>query len=101
MATARCLFVVSDTFAIKGRGLVLIPGIKPEGDERFRVGDIVELRKPDKAIARVKISGIEMLYPPPPNGGLPIMLKDMTEKNDVPLGTEVWSIERNTTTVTV
>jgi hypothetical protein len=44
MATARCLFVVSDTFAIKGRGLVLIPGIKPEGDERFRVGDIVELR---------------------------------------------------------
>ena len=34
----RRLFVVEDTFTIKGRGQVLVPGILPEGDECFRAG---------------------------------------------------------------
>jgi len=92
MATARCLFVVSDTVLIEGRGLVLLPGIKPEGDERFRLDDVVELRRPDKSTIRVKISGIEMLNPTPPNGGFAIILKDLVRKEDAPIATEVWSI---------
>jgi hypothetical protein len=44
---ARRLFVVEDAFAIKDRGLVLVPGILPSGDERFRPGDRIRLRKPD------------------------------------------------------
>ena len=95
MPAARCLFIISDTFIIKGWGIALVPGIKPEGDERFRVGDTVELRKPDGTVARVKISAIEMFSPP--SGALPIMLKDVTERSDVPIGTEVWSIQSTST----
>jgi len=96
VATPRCLFVVSHTFSITGRGLVLVPGIKPEGDEQFRIGDVVELRKPGNAVARVKISGIEILNPIPHDGRFPIMLQDVIEKSDVPIGTEVWSVRGTT-----
>jgi len=93
---ARCLFVVSDTFIIKGRGIILIPGIKPQGDERFRVGDIVELRKPNGIATHAKIAGIEMFTPPPADGSFPILLKESSvEIADVPIGTEVWSLGQN------
>ena len=44
---ARRLFVVEDTFLIKGRGLVPVPGVVPQGEERFRVGDLVVIKRPD------------------------------------------------------
>ena len=88
---ARCLFTVEDTFVIRNRGLVLVPGIIPEGDERFRLGDPIILLRPDGSSFRTEIGGVEMIDPNPRHD-LVIMLKGMA-KGDVPVGTEVWSVE--------
>ena len=40
----RRMLTVEDSFLIKGRGLVLLPGLAPRGDELFRVGDSITLR---------------------------------------------------------
>ena len=88
---ARRLFVVEDTFAIEGRGLTLVPGIIPEGNEVFRPGDPIMLRKPDGSFFATRIGGLEMVYPNP-RRDVVIMLKDLT-KADVPIGTEVWSVD--------
>jgi translation elongation factor EF-Tu-like GTPase len=89
---ARCLFVVEDTFFIKGRGLVLVPGIVLQGDERLRVGDPILLKRPDGSFFESAIGGIEMIYGTPPSSkqNVHILLKDLT-KEDVPIGSEVWS----------
>ena len=42
----RLLFVVEDRFLIKGRGLVPVPGIVPQGEECFRAGDPILLKRP-------------------------------------------------------
>lgn len=89
----RCLFTVSDTFLIRGRGLVPVPGIVPVGQERFHVGDPVLLKRPDGSELRAVISGIEIPYRDPnPNPSFPILLKNLG-KEDVPIGTEVWSVD--------
>ena len=88
---ARRLFTVEDTFAIRERGLVLAPGIIPEGEERFRVGDPITLLKPDGSSIEAKIGGLELLDPNP-RRDVVIMLAGMT-KSEVPVGTEVWSVD--------
>jgi hypothetical protein len=88
---ARRLLVVEHTFAIKGRGLVLVPGIIPEGDERFRMGDCIRLRKPDGSSIVTRIGGLELLCPNP-RRDVVIILKDAA-KGEVPIGTEVWSVD--------
>jgi hypothetical protein len=88
---ARRLFTVEFTFLIRDRGLVLVPGIIPEGEERFRVGDPIALRRPDGSFIEANIGGLEMLDPNP-RRDVVVMLKGMT-KDDVPVGTEVWSVD--------
>ena len=89
--TSRCLFVVEDSFLIRGRGLVLVPGIIPEGDERFRVGNPIRLKRPDGSAIDTSIGGLELVCPNPRMDAV-IMLNDLS-KEDVPIGTEVWSID--------
>jgi hypothetical protein len=91
---ARRLFTVADTFVIRGRGLVPVPGIVPVDDERFRVGDPIQLRRPDGLVVHTRIGGLEMLDPNPSNEVV-ILLKDLT-KQDVPVGTEIWSVGEST-----
>jgi len=88
---SRHLFTVEDTFLIRGRGLVLVPGIIPRGEERFRAGDPIALVMPDGSSARVNIGSLELLNPNT-RGGVPIVLKEASKK-DVPVGTEVWSVD--------
>jgi hypothetical protein len=90
----RCLFVVEDTFYIKGRGLVPIPGILIQDEERFRVGDPLLFQRPDGSCLEWKIGGIEMIHatPPRPRNEVVFLLKDLN-KEDVPIGTEVWSVD--------
>lgn len=87
----RCLFKVEDAFLIAGRGLVPVPGIIPVGDERFRVGDPITLKRPDGSAISTVIGGLEFLCPNP-RMDVVILLKGLT-KADVPIGTEVWSAE--------
>jgi len=86
----RCLFVVEDTFFIKGRGLVPFPGIVPVGKERFYIGDPLLLKRPDGTSISTNIGGIELCCPNP-RQDVGILFKEIS-KEDVPLGTEVWSV---------
>jgi hypothetical protein len=87
----RCLFKVEATCLLRGRDLVLVPGIISEGEERFRVGDPVILRRPDGSSVEAKISTLE--FPNPnPRHTIPIGIAGLT-KSDVPIGTEVWSVD--------
>ncbi len=83
----RMLFTVEDTFLLKDRGMVLVPGIGPE--DRIRVGDPLTLKRPDDTRLRTVISGIEM-NTPNPRRTYPLLIRELS-KEDVPIGTEVWS----------
>jgi hypothetical protein len=93
----RLLFTVEHAFEVKGRGLVLTPGICPKGDEKFRKGDRVELRKPASQSHdqdhRTFIVSIDSLELPSPNPSLSLLpLFSDLRSHDVPIGTEVWSV---------
>jgi hypothetical protein len=87
---ARRLFTVSDTFLIRGRGLVPVPGL-PISEERFRAGDPLLLKRPDGTELRTTIGSLEILDPNPTNQVV-VLLKELV-KEDVPIGTEVWSVD--------
>jgi hypothetical protein len=82
--------VVEDTFAIRDRGLVPVPGIVPHGDERFRVGDPIMLKRPDGSVVKTRIGGLELVCPNQRHDVV-ILLRELS-KEDVPIGTEVWSM---------
>ena len=75
--------------SIRGRGVVLFPGLVPVGDERFKVGDPVLMRRPDGSEIKTNIGGLELPYPNPKHEVL-ILLTELS-KGDVPVRTEVWS----------
>jgi hypothetical protein len=88
------LFTVTDTFSVAGRGVVLLPGLEPIGEERFIVGDPLILKRPDSADDIVRIGGLEFVKSLNAKCLLAIMLSE-TSKQDVPIGTEVWSVDRS------
>jgi hypothetical protein len=87
----RRLFTVEDVVAIKERRVVLFPGIVPEGDERFRIGDAIELRFADGDSRRVSIADFGLTTPNPHDTVVVVLRNE--EKDDIPVGTEVWSID--------
>ena len=88
----RKLFTVEDTFVIRQRGVVVVPGIAPLGEEKFRIGDPLELRRPDGTRRQTAIAGLEMFHRPEPSAAFPLLLPQDITKEDVPIGTEVWSV---------
>lgn len=88
----RKLFTVEDTCLIMGLGLVPVPGIIPRGEERFRVGDPILLTRPDGSSLPWQIRGFEFSCGEPPRDDVHILLKGL-DKQDVPIGTEVWSFD--------
>lgn len=88
---ARRLFTVTDTFLIRARGLVLVPGIVPIGDERFRIGDPLRLIRPDGLEIETAVGGLEM-FTGTTKPDMPVLLGGFS-KEDVPIGTEVWSVD--------
>jgi hypothetical protein len=86
----RLLFKVEDTFLIRARGVVLVPGIVPVGDEGFRIGDGLRLKRPDGTEVETTIDGLEM-FTCTTKPDFPVLLKGFG-REDVPVGTEVWSV---------
>jgi len=81
---------VEDTFAITGRGVVVIPGIPQDGKKYFvRIGDALEVRKPDGQRLLTSVAGIEMVNSPR-KIGIPVLLPRDVQKEDVPIGSELW-----------
>jgi hypothetical protein len=89
---ARLLFVVQDTFTIKEQGLILHPGLIPEREEHFRIGDPILLRRPDGTALKWQIDGLGLIHTPKPCNEVPVFLKGLS-KDDVPAGTECWTID--------
>ena len=83
------LLTVEDSFTIFGRGIVLLPGPKILEHEKIKTGDKIMLRKPDGIIDFHRIGGFEFPYPNPNNEILILGIK----KEDIPIGTEVWTID--------
>jgi hypothetical protein len=85
----RCLFVVEETFTVRGRGIALLPGV-PKNDASIRVtnGMPIELRRPDGSILTTTIRAIEWFQTPPMTTA-PLHLRPEVDRGDVPAGTEV------------
>ena len=86
----RRLFTVVDTFLISGRGLILAADVLPE-QVQLKVNESIELRRQDGSSIITKVVGIEFASPPDANRPLAILLPSDIHKEQVPIGTEVWS----------
>jgi hypothetical protein len=86
----RRLFTITHISIVIGRGLTLIPGLVPVRDEDFSIGDSILLRRPDGSEIKARIDGLELPHPNP-NFEVLVMLEGFS-KEDIPVGTEVWSI---------
>ncbi len=89
---ARRLFTVKDTFMIRGRGLMPVPGVVPQGDEVFRIGDPILLVRPDETTLAWRIGGLGLISGPRAHHDVVLLLVGL-EKEAVPVGTEVWSVD--------
>ena len=78
------IFRVADTFIIQGRGVCATPG--EWGVGKARVGDAIELRRPDGSSLRASVIAIS--YP-----HQDILLPVEVANNDIPAGTEVWTVD--------
>jgi hypothetical protein len=92
---ARLLFTVTDRFYLPGRGVIPFPGFLPDKNERFRCGDPLVLKRPDGSEIQTRIGSFEM---PNPTPSPPVLLVNLLElnKDDVPIGTQVWSVDGDT-----
>jgi hypothetical protein len=77
------LFIVEQVFTITDRGVVLLPGL---GENVVRIGTPIRLVRPDKSVLDTKIAGITFET-------RDILVGPEVRKEDVPVGTEVWTIE--------
>lgn len=79
------LFKVEDRFMISGRGLLLTPGL---GDKwgLVKTGGEIKLIRPDKSEITTKIHGVTF------EGQHDILVSPGLTKDQVPAGTEVWTI---------
>jgi hypothetical protein len=87
----RLLLTVERTVLIPNRGLALMPGIVFQPDEEFCAGDPIVLLRPDGSAVIWRIGSLTVRTPSPWHNDVCIVLKHMT-KEDVPVGTEVWSV---------
>jgi len=89
------LFKVEDVFDLSGRGCVLAPQIFSNVDVKVHAKDQLQLRTPDGKVLDTHIASIELGKP---QDGSPcrafIMLPRELGKEDIPIGTEVWLVER-------
>ena len=90
MSALSLLSRVEDTFAITGRGVVVVPGIPDDGKRYFvRIGDTLEVRRPDGQRLLTTVAGIAMVNSPR-KIGIPLLLPREIQKDDVPIGSELW-----------
>ena len=86
----RLLFKVQETFKLKDVGLVIVADNLARG-LNLKIGDELELRRPDGTSLMTTVDSLPLLCPFDPERQLPISLPKGIGKEDVPIGTEVWS----------
>jgi hypothetical protein len=88
---SRLLLVVEQAGEIKGRGVMLFPGVALQEGETLRAGDKLLLKLPEGKSREVEIAGLASPNPNPKKEVLLVLGK--LKEADVPLGAEVWSID--------
>jgi hypothetical protein len=91
----RQLIVVANLFEVAGRCICVLPVVPhalldPQHGKPLKAGDDLELRRPNGTVIRVTLLGLG--WPSPAKGGLIIQLDPSVEKEDIPLGTEIWKV---------
>lgn len=87
----RLLLVVEDRFAIAGRDVLVVPMLDVGEARRDRFH--VELRLPDGSRRRVEaFAQVPFFHPTPKVHRTQVALLGIT-KDDVPIGTEVWTVD--------
>jgi hypothetical protein len=81
---------VDNAFQISGRGCVVTPGIPKDASFQVKVGDSLVLRRPNGSVLHTVLVGVEFVRPPNDRGS-PILLGAEVTKDQVPVGTEVWT----------
>jgi hypothetical protein len=85
------LSTVEYAFSAGSVGCVIDPGIPVERKNlKIKVGEPIELRRPDGTVLQTKIAGLVTLCRTPRPPPIPIALPMEVRKEDVPIGTEVW-----------
>ena len=78
--------VVEIAFEIEGRGCVVCPGLLYADNPAVRIGDQIDLLRPDGSEIRTSIRGIEMIRTTE-RKSLPLLLPSDIHKNEIPPGT--------------
>ena len=86
------VMTVSDIVTISGKPILLFPGLPRDLQRTIRVGDQIELRRPDGTRVSTTLAGIEHARMLNRISQWPLRLPDSISKTDVPVGTEVWWI---------
>ena len=87
------LFIVDGRFTVFGRGIALLPGVpKDAAGPCVAPGMSIELHRPDGTILATTIRTVEW-WQTPPSSCAPLHLSPEIEKDDVPVGTEVWLVD--------
>ena len=86
----RFAFTVGDSFTVRRLGLILFPSVGPL-DHGLRIGDALELRRPDESACRTTVVCLNPVHAnPTPFWAL--VLPD-GQPLDAPVGTQVWVAE--------
>jgi hypothetical protein len=85
--------VVEDILRITGRSVCVLPGLPKEPlPNTIRVGDVVELRRPDGTFLRTEIGGIAHARTLKGASEWPLRFPEPITEADIPIGTEIWWI---------
>ena len=80
-------------FEIYGRGCVIVPVIAEEADFKIRPRDAIQLRTPDGRTLNTHIGSVEFLTPEMGGCRMAILLPTDIQKQDVPIGSDVWLMQ--------
>ena len=89
IAMSEFLFKIQETFHLQVIGLIVITDIKTK-DAKLKIGDEIELRFVDGSRLITRVESIPMECPYDPRRPFSFALPKDINKQDVPVGTEVW-----------
>jgi hypothetical protein len=89
---SRRLLVVRRRLWVRDKGLSLEPGFVSIVGERILAGAQVVIHRPDGSMLETMIRGTST-DSGANAGGLTRLWLDLTNKQDVPIGSEIWSID--------
>ena len=85
------LSTVEDVFDISKRGIIVVPGIPKDDDQKWKIrsGEPIMLETPDGTIFHTVVCGMEMTSRPD-RKSIPLLLGPDITKQMVPVGTKLW-----------